>query len=223
MDKSLSLSFVPIIVVALLFGAYLSYTVPTGSPVPKLNSLPATSDNTTSVYIISNQDLRLSLSVNATTLMNGQVISVNITEYNTLPRANNVPSQDNWTVSGLTLGGCGMLNYPFGIAVFKGYYNQNNLSSLGGQKSLLIYHPGIYNCPAIFIVKSYQFEPSSNLASIETGSTFPVSVTLSVSGGWSGGNALGVGSVLQNFSPGTYTVIGGDEWGSLVMLHFAVS
>jgi hypothetical protein len=26
-----------------------------------------------------------------------------------------------------------------------------------------------------------------------------------------------------NFTPGVYTVVGGDEWGSLVVLHFTVS
>ena len=28
---------------------------------------------------------------------------------------------------------------------------------------------------------------------------------------------------LTNFDPGVYTVVGGDEWGSLVVVHFTVS
>jgi hypothetical protein len=30
-------------------------------------------------------------------------------------------------------------------------------------------------------------------------------------------------SQFNNFDPGVYTVIAGDEWGALVILHFTVS
>jgi hypothetical protein len=30
-------------------------------------------------------------------------------------------------------------------------------------------------------------------------------------------------AVQQYFEPGVYTVVGGDEWGNMVVLHFTVS
>ena len=30
-------------------------------------------------------------------------------------------------------------------------------------------------------------------------------------------------SQLTNFAPGVYTVVGGDEWGNLIVLHFTVA
>jgi hypothetical protein len=32
-----------------------------------------------------------------------------------------------------------------------------------------------------------------------------------------------VGAAFTNFGPGVYTVVAGDEWGALVVLHFTVS
>ena len=30
-------------------------------------------------------------------------------------------------------------------------------------------------------------------------------------------------AVLHNFEPGVYTVVAGDEWGTLVILHFTIA
>jgi hypothetical protein len=39
-------------------------------------------------------------------------------------------------------------------------------------------------------------------------------------GYWASNN---VGATFTNFEPGVYTVIAGDEWGALVVVHFTVS
>jgi hypothetical protein len=31
-----------------------------------------------------------------------------------------------------------------------------------------------------------------------------------------------VGGSFKSFDPGVYTVVGGDEWGGIVLLHFVV-
>ena len=39
-------------------------------------------------------------------------------------------------------------------------------------------------------------------------------------GYWASNN---VGATFSNFEPGVYTVVGGDEWGTLVIVHFTVT
>ena len=124
-----------------------------------------------------------------------------------------------------------------GFEIFKGNYDQNNLSLLSNEKSLLFYHPGTYNCPETFDVKNYLFQTSNDMALLGIGpslynasgpiDTFgPLAMTYGfpVSGSWSSGNSFaGTGPSFHYFSKGIYTLVAGDEWGDVAILHFTVS
>jgi hypothetical protein len=45
---------------------------------------------------------------------------------------------------------------------------------------------------------------------------------LTINGYWPD-DSFSSNSQLTNFSPGVYTVVGGDEWGNLIVLHFMVA
>jgi predicted secreted protein len=180
-----------------------------------------------SVVVRSTSGLNLSLSSSSTLISPGQTVSVGIDEWNTLPTENTVPSASNWPLQGLTLGPCGTLNLPIGIEIVRGFYTSSNVSSA---QTLQLSKPGIYNCPAIFSsISSYVFEPSSDLAGV-VGScgvnpcfTDRMGSTTNATGYWTGGNSPFYNtSTFSNFALGEYTVVGGDEWGTLAVLHFAV-
>ncbi len=169
--------------------------------------------------------LSLALSLNSTVVHPGQGVSVTVDEMNTLSEANNVSASSNWPLKGLSIGPCGPLNLPIGIAVFQGYYAAANISTA---QPLQLYKPGTYMCPMILSgIGAYVFQPTSDTAAV-MGSCAPnpcftanMSSRVSVGGYWSS-NPL-QGATFGSFSPGVYTVVGGDEWGGLVVLHFLVT
>lgn len=167
----------------------------------------------------SNLGLQLSLTISSSTYAPGQMVPINITETNTLSTVNKVSSQRNWPVSGLTLGPCGSLNYPFGIEIFPGYYDQSNISQASNQSVLPFYKPGLYPCPAILIFSSYSFQPLSDVANVSFGS-MNLTTVVETNGSWTGSMSS---SAFQTFNPGVYTIVAGDEWGDLAIVHFSVS
>jgi hypothetical protein len=173
-----------------------------------------------SVVVGSTSGLNLSLSLGSNMINPGQAVSVGIDQWNTLPTEIVVPSASNWPLQGLTLGPCRTLNLPIGIEIVQGFYTSSNVSSA---KPLQLSEPGTYSCPAMIPVSSFAFEPSSDVAEV-LGSCDPnpcitenVSVTQDIAGYWT------TASTFSNFTLGEYTVVGGDEWGALAILHFAVA
>ncbi len=192
-------------------------TAPTA--IPPISTLPPNTSSTTSESV---NGLSLSLSLNSTTLQPGQEISVLIDEQNTLTTVNNVSASNGWPLKGLSLGPCGTVNYPIGVAIFQGYYTSSNVSSA---TPLQLYKPGIYHCPMILsYISGYVFQPSSDIAGVLSDSdptpqlTNKMTSEITVTGYWLNGQE----ATLSNFTPGVYTVVGEDEWGALAVLHFVV-
>ncbi|MHB8567248.1 MAG: hypothetical protein ACYC7D_13085 [Nitrososphaerales archaeon] len=190
-----------------------------GTTTGVLNNYPTAAQTTNSTL-----GLELKLSINSATFSPGQGVLVNITEYNTLDRLNNVSVARNWPIGGLTLGPCGV-NNPVGAAIFQGYFTSSNISA---GSPLSLFASGTYNCPAFLFVRYYVFQPMSDDGStyVLSGngtSTFccgnppPISGSLNVTSYWDRTNTE------HSLSAGVYTVIGGDEWGQLVLLHFVVT
>jgi hypothetical protein len=157
----------------------------------------------------------ISASLNATVVGANQTIKVTVTDRNTLRLPNELPLSGNWRVQNLSLGPCyPYASYPFGIAVFQGRYVLSNISSA---KTLVIYAPGIYNCPSEGIASSFGFEPLQNTSSyVNLQGYWTTGETPNQYGGFSQG-------VLHPFLPGEYTVAAGDEWGHVEILYFQVT
>jgi hypothetical protein len=173
--------------------------------------------------------LKLTLSMDAKNYQAGQSVSITIDEVNTLTTYNKVAAADRWAVKGLGLGPCDR-DFPVGIAVFSGYYSSNDVIKA---KPLIILNPGnVLFCPAGLPsnIPDFTFEPLSNLATIEMPSTppsteeFPVHGSVSLDAWYVIDSKSDMSFVTRHdFEPGMYTLVGGDEWGSLVMLHFTVT
>jgi len=204
-------------IISFLTGFYVE-NLGSGEPTTAVNPNPIAE----SVHI-ANASLGLELFLSSNSKINepGQTFAINITEYNYENSTNQVQSQNDWVISGLSVGPCSG-NLPFGFSVFVGNYSLQDLSALKQKTGLMLYQPGTYNCPAVFNVQGYIFSPHSNNASIMDDGTIPFGALTSVgyfSGSW---NTILSWTLFQRLLPGVYTVVAGDEWGDVVLLHFTI-
>lgn len=194
--------------------------------------------------VFNSAGLELSLSVDSTRLRPNGTVTVNVSEVNALPMANNITSLTHWSIDGLQWG-CGYRYYfPNGIAVFSGYYSLNNITA---GRALNIWPP--IPCSAEFLfngtnnivgilqkVTSYSYLPESSYASyaayykpetgpITLGTFLPVhmfnEVTITATNFTYPTSPFVV--ALGSDAPGVYTLVAGDEWGDLVLLHLSVA
>jgi hypothetical protein len=84
----------------------------------------------------------------------------------------------------------------------------------------------LYSWPSIFGIDSWNFQPWSDIAAtyiiLNDGPSLSINMNngITSAGFWTGSRP---NATFSNFTPGIYTVIGGDEWGALVILHFTIS
>jgi hypothetical protein len=169
-------------------------------------------------YVNGPQNLQLRLSVNASS--SPTTFRIIVDEYNTLATSNNVTAGRAWPVTGLSLGACGTETYPFGVAIFRGSYEADNVS----KAQPLQFYP-VTPCPMLIrYVTGYLFQSTSDLAVVlpsgPNATPTRMSANVTASGEYSG--AYKAASSPTPLSPGTYTVAAGDEWGSLVLVHVTV-
>ncbi|HXZ30002.1 MAG TPA: hypothetical protein VEG43_02455 [Dehalococcoidia bacterium] len=172
--------------------------------------------------VISSYGLSLTLSLASTTYDPGEQISVTIEERNTLATDNNIPVANGWPVQGLNLGPCDTV-YPFGISILRGYYDAKGLVAI---TPLQLFDPNLVPpCAPILPAVLYDFQPRSDVAAIYTSydsepSSIDMTANVTSAGFWTGSPP---NASFIHFTPGIYTVVGGDEWGALTVLHFTVS
>lgn len=171
-------------------------------------------NSTNSTDLISFLDLFIS--TNSTFLKTGQAIGIDITLNNTSSKALIANQQNMWELKGLGLEPCDS-EIPFGIAILEGNYENNNMTEA---KELSFYPEGIYHCQALFFIKSYAFQPLSDMALFETDGSmtnhsYELTHHFSLYGYF-------VGKQFHSFQNGQYTIVGGDEWGHVVIRHFVV-
>jgi hypothetical protein len=169
----------------------------------------------TSTFADSQHGLQLRLSISTDLAITGaNVVSVNVSEFNTLSGPNNVTMSSQWQTQA-ALSSCPNTNFqPFGIAVYLGHFTAQNVS----QGSQLQIFP-ITACPMyIRLITGYLFQPNSDVATVLPGSgPTPMTASVDINGTYSG-----LGQSLP-LNPGTYTVVAADEWGALAFLYFEVS
>ena len=203
------------------------------------NSTSTTSISSTKLYSTSSDyfnsalNLKLGLSVNATRIISGQGINISVSDTNQLPTENNVTVVQSWALYALTIWGCP--HPPVGIAVFKGFYTYTNISSATG---LQIVEPGNWGCPAVWVItKSLTFNSSSDMliSLLPEEASIPLVMNLQLYGyynensaqygdsGYDPNSTTVLPPYIIPFSPGIYTIAGGDEWGSLAILYLTVS
>jgi hypothetical protein len=172
----------------------------------KMKLLVSTDDQSSSA-------LRLYLSTDSTYANPAEAVGVDISLNNTSSTPLILTKADNWPRNDLSSGPCS--NLPFGMAILKGYYTEQNMT---GASSLVIYQN--IPCPNPASIKSYTFQPLSSKATQECDSLFscPVLADMRIH--------LKVDGFMDNngqhrpFNVGTYTIVGGDEWGHVAIQHF---
>ena len=170
--------------------------------------------------------LNLSIALDSLTYRSGRGIVIILDELNTLPALNNVTEAANWPYSHLQKDPCDFVS-PFGLAIFRGDYTTTNLSTA---TPLTIYDPHATRlCPTIYPITAYSFQSLSDMANLiqdsnpgSTGNSHQMKYELTIQGYWPD-NDYYSNSQLTSFEPGIYTVVGGDEWGALVVLHYTVT
>jgi len=209
--------------VVILAGAAAVFLIESGVGGTQSSKTYTVSSSATSMNAQSPEGgLELSLTLNATDLSAGRGVAITVGEANLGTAPINVSASKDWPLQGLAVGACGALNYPVGVAVLSGNYAVSNVSS---GMALQIYQPGVSSCPMILAgIGSFVFQASSDNATIfgscQQGGggclSETVNATVSVRGYW-GGDAF------KSFPSGIYSVVAGDEWGGIVILHFAVT
>lgn len=157
--------------------------------------------------------LRLYLSTDSAYANPAEAVGVDISLNNTSSTPLTLTKADNWPRNDLSSGSCS--NLPFGMAILKGYYTEQNMT---GASSLVIYQN--IPCPNPASIKSYTFQPLSSKATQECDSLFscPVLADMKIH--------LKVDGFMDNngqhrpFNVGTYTIVSGDEWGHVTISHF---
>jgi hypothetical protein len=184
--------------------------------------------------------LRLALAIEATAIPLYGTLSVRVEEQNTLPQPANVTAADDWRLIVSPSVGCGGADVV-GIALFAGNYTNDDLPSSGQ----LSPHSGSevclldYGLPNVY---SYDFQPHSASATEAYG------CEANSTGNGAGSSPCGCemeacppylmterAQTQANFSvdaqtgdyhylsPGVYTLVGADEWGTIAILHFVVA
>jgi hypothetical protein len=201
--------------------------------------------------VVSASGLELILSVAPPLVPPNSTLSVSLTELNTLSTTNNVSSSSEWRLSQLTWA-CGRGYVPDGVELFKGYYTLDNLTSASplpfwGAPECPVdeLYPAPNTIAILGNITSYAFQPNSDNASfaasyysynvcnppqctVQTRSLafgkFPPEDMLSGTDVYAGSmnNINGVNQ-LGSSAPSIYTLVAGDEWGALVLLHFSVT
>ena len=205
--------------------------IPMAYPAWSASRQPASPFNSIS---LSNSTLgiRLDLSVNSTHLKPGDGIAITLSEHNLHLSSNEVGAWWGWKDHGLRFApgpGCPTADLPIGFFVLNGYYTKDSISN---GHPLQLYMPGSaywgsISCPEILSARSYVFDPESSLATImgtcNPCSTVPIELQRQVAGLVDTTQSFHSPSTFYPFSHGVYTLVGGDEWGDLLLLHFTVS
>ncbi len=190
--------------------AVLGLAAVVGSTQPKVGNT-ADCGFLTSCEAIDSNGLALSLSMNSTLVRSNGSFTLVLALSNPTLHVVQVSRADSWYVPFLNDSWpCGVQLAPYGYVVYRGYYTVSNIS-LGRD---------VLRQPNYFCIETGTESPSSYSVPPVWSSSVRV---YAIDGGWvsQGSYEVGVTS-LGSSSPGVYTIAAGDEWGSLVLLHFSV-
>jgi hypothetical protein len=232
-NKGIALGFVPIIIIGLVFGVYVGLFVPTSTRTTvNYSGFVATAENTSSTIA-----LELKLSVNSTVIQSGEVLNISVSILNTLPKVNNVTGASDWALPVLQNFSTQPTPCPSYVSfqISNGYYTESNVSF--ATSPLQLSPPGLA-IPCILLQRSfYLFQPSSNMAEFlvstppPTYFMVPMGISQLVRGSFQTRCCTNLSTItmipvppssVPPFPYGVYTLVAGDEWGQLVLLHFAV-
>jgi len=220
-----ALIVIAISIITILFIFYMN----NGSNPVQYSYSPITSNNG-----IVNSSSGLSLSLSATVAPSGSpnVVAISVSVNNTLDTYNNIAMSNAWKYPSQSLNPfdpCGAPG-PIGFAIFSGYYDLSNYTKA---QALDLYNMNAtYMCTTMTFASDsyYSFMPHSDIAFIVPPGTQPgqvgdsytaISISFNAIGFWS--NTSEMSATFRSFPTGSYTVLGADEWGNVVLVHLQIS
>lgn len=175
----------------------------------------------------SDPELGLNLTLSAVGFYNGTLaIHAYVTNFRSV--ANNLTAAADWPYPAGQMrsysGDCSDAVLPLGITILKGDFDSGNYASA---QALELYNsavPGTSCSTQTLNPTSYGFGPMNNYAAVyapQFTGNYATDIEILTSGSWT---TTGSASAAQftRFSAGNYTLIAGDEWGQLALLHFSV-
>jgi hypothetical protein len=206
----------------------VSYALPEGHVCPSLprdeETMAIPAESNSSLDPSNGLRLGLTLSTSSTGALN-----VTVSEFNTLDHVNDVtdgsgfPPATNRTDFYEWYGGI-CSNSPIGYEVVQGNYGENNFTQ-GTALALAIQSP--VQCAEVGGgSNNYISNPLSDVANLSRASSgFWIGSLVAYSGNpcfddLDPGPSCPLSFV--SFPPGTYSVVAGDEWGQIVVLHFTI-
>jgi hypothetical protein len=168
--------------------------------------------------------LNLVLMLNATHFMAGQAVNATADVRNPSPNVSDVSQAWVWPIPSLedwmsNLGGCpSFLSTQF----YSGHYTISNISVA---TPLQISNPGrVVPCGPPRDGGFFRFQPLSDKVAFSPPSSYtgpgqPVTMSVEANGYYPSNQS----SNFALFSPGSYTVAAGDEWGNVTIAYFSVT
>jgi len=203
-----------------------STTTLQGDTISNLGSYPTSAETTNSTL-----GLELIASTNTSSIQRGQAIVVSVSIFNSLSRTNNVSGASDWSLGALANSSYylsqGFICFrPANFVVFQGYYDSANVSSAKSPLQLRSAPVPISSCHKSNF-SLYMFQPLSSTANVTLTNppNYDYTINMQVSSliqQYCTSSEGSEGICFTGFSPGTYTIAAGDEWGALVLLHFLV-
>ena len=181
------------------------------------------------------------MTVNGSTIGEGEDVAITATLFNPLPQNNNVSVSSDWPFYGLSMYDenwppCAYYS-PLELVVLEGNYS---LSQMRETPTGPLFED---SCMESYTINSFNFQPdndsvyvtgkSSESLNVSTYGPVDASVTVTTNGYWDnsssiayspdyGSSGLGFLAAQHPFVPGVYTIAVGDEWGELVVFHLTV-
>jgi hypothetical protein len=214
------------------------YLTTTTTPTQNVYANVAECDTTSSCSAQNPQGLALTLSLNTTTVPSNGTFTIRVSEFNPTTRGFNLTLSNGWALDTLpSFYVCYSGDPPYGASIYRGYYTLQNISSVhpvqvysGPQPSC---HPSL-DGPVVTFVASpnsgiggvYQNLNNSVILEPFTAVVYAIDGTTVMMSNPSVNNGEPEPTTvysLRSSQPAVYTVVGGDEWGDLVLLHFIVT
>jgi len=240
--RRILITIAPLAVLFVLVGLYLGTAVNSSSAgvtTTEISTLGTTVQN-----FNPKLGLNFSLTVNATVIHSNESIDVALNVTNAKSIQNRLSSTDSWAIRGLSTPcdfGYYNISAPIGIGFFRGNYDLENISAA---TPISVWGAAV-ECPTDFAandtstlgpwlqITSYFLSPNSD-SGTQTGEyrsyqtqnvtsgTFPTVLNFqAIIYANDTTSEYGYNS-LRSSSSANYTIAAGDEWGQIVMLHFAV-
>lgn len=169
----------------------------------------------TSCLAVNPSGLILVVSVNETSVWSNSSLTFDVSEFNPTASYINLSRSDNWYLESLSSAWpCNGGSTPYGVAVFRGYYTLQNVSSA---RDVLKFAP--YSCVYNANATTFAVPP---LSTFQPPYDFPPQIYAISGNSVNNGNLSAFVNSLGSSKPAVYTLAVGDEWGDLVLLHFSV-